>query len=112
MKSQALLDKTSKKFLDVDSKYAGDEFGSISWRVSLTETKRDGDLSTYSNNILRITDCYKVINLSVDARNQTEYSNRIEKIQVLIDSLQEMKKTLVQAKKLAGNKKYKQEEDE
>ena len=100
MARHTLRSKASKKFLDQDSKFADEEFGSICWsvQVSVYGSKKD-EITT--NNSLRITDCYKVINLQIDFGSDEEYRARLRKIDAMLDSLKELKTEMKKAHSIA-----------
>lgn len=87
------FDKGAKKFLNKELH----ELGLISWRVS-----KDGD-SPWTNAHLTIGDCEKRVNLDFDVdRNSKrgEYDSldaRLRKLDVMIDELHEMRRTLIAA---------------
>lgn len=100
-KRTKLISRTDKRFLDTSSSYAGEEFGSICWTVEVEEIETpDGERTVHPNCSLRVSDCFRVIHLAIQADNAEEFDNRIDKIEVLEESLRELKKTLRQAKKV------------
>lgn len=63
----------------------GDEGGSFRWTI---DTQHNYD------NVLIITDCYKVVTLEFSFRNNKELEERIEKVDNMIDSLLLLKESL------------------
>lgn len=86
------MKKRDKRFLNDNH----EEFGSVSWRVT---TEGDGGL--FNRSVLaelRIADCYKVVSLDFDCDKASHIDKRLSKLDSLIDSLQDMREALVEAK--------------
>lgn len=79
-----------------DGDFAGDEFGSICWSVRVSTYGKDQD-QVDTDNSLRITDCYKVINLQIDFGNDDEYRARVRKLDALLESLKDLKAEMKKA---------------
>lgn len=74
-----------------------EEFGYVSWRVSVDKM---GHNYYPVNSSLHIADCSDKITLDFDCRDTKSIDKRIAKLDVLIDSLLRMRTTLCKAQEL------------
>lgn len=89
MATDRLFRKIEKKFLTDDA----NEFGTICYEVSASRYK---DGAPYEMNAtLRLQDCYETINFDFYiGKKKTKFEERINKLQNLIDTLEEMKSVM------------------
>lgn len=92
---------TKKHYSNSNKRFLSDrsgEYGTIAWEINATEyysgeyvpDKVDTDAS------LRLTDCYQIINLDFCSRKPQTQDERIEKVDNMINSLQEFRKALIE----------------
>lgn len=98
-----------KQFLDTSSEFSGSEFASVAWEVSVDKNtwnkkaKEAGKNAFNLNCTLRLTDCFKIINIEFGATKLEEIDERIAKLDELQKSLKRLRGNLTKAKKVAGD---------
>lgn len=95
MADKTVFSRYSKAFLDNDSKFSGEEFGSICWKISIEEWENG---SRYSDHSVRFADCSRSISLDLTASSLEEYDLRIKKVEEIERSLARLKSALNDAK--------------
>jgi hypothetical protein len=107
MKEKILFKKFEKRFLDTESKFASYEHATVSWDVSLEENKYDKESNKKGLNSfdlggsIRLADCNRVINFDIGASNIEEIDARIAKVNEFKQSINNLHKALLEAKKEA-----------
>lgn len=94
-----LFRKVEKKFLT----NSANEFGTICYEVSATRFKDDQPYEMEAS--LRLQDCYETINLDFFiGKKKHRFDSRIQKLQTMIDTLEEMKDVMVSGYEMAETK--------
>ncbi len=99
-KQEMVFSRFAKDFLDKNSKFSSQEFGSICWNVGIEKWENEGKEKTtfYASHALRISDCNRSITLDMTADLPEEYDLRIHKVDEIIKSLESLKVALKEAK--------------
>lgn len=95
---KSVLDRHDKRFLDLHSKYAANENGTISWSLNLYKNNNSDGTEAYELGCdLQVRDCHRTTNFSFYVGPDDPFQERINKVDSFIDSLTKLREALVAA---------------
>lgn len=108
-KKNMVFSRFGKDFLDKNSKFSSQEFGSVCWNVGIEKwvDKDNKKASYYTDHSLRLSDCNRSISLDLTADCVEDYDIRIQKVDELMSSLENLKQALIDAKEFTKKNKIK-----
>jgi len=107
--NKKLFDKSGKNWLDETSSQAANEFGTLSWYVRVEKDFYDSKAYDAGRNSfdveaeLRVTDCFKIINIAfgVHTGGLAAYDERIGKVENMIGMLTQFRDAMVEGRAAA-----------